>query len=90
MVESRSEATQMAELTQVEYVCIKIDESKVAEIVPCPSGFTLNKEEREIGHVINELAKDGWRLLPGQGAITPASSGCHHTCFLIMVREKSV
>jgi hypothetical protein len=80
----------MAEFTQVKYLCIKIDESDVVEIVPCPPGFTLNKEEKQIGHVINVLAKDGWRLLPGQGTITPGDSGWHHLCFLIMVREKSV
>lgn len=78
----------MTDATHVEYICIKIDESVVAEIVPCPPGFTLDKEEKQIGQVINVLAKDGWRLLPGQGTLTPGNSGWHHVCFLLMVRER--
>jgi hypothetical protein len=80
----------MADFTQVEYVCIKIQESDVVEVVPCPPGFTLTKEEKQIGHVINVLAKDGWRLLSGQGTITPGNLGFHHACFVIIVREKGV
>jgi len=90
VVKSNNEALQVAESTQVEYVCLKIEKFNVVEIVPCPPGLVLTKEENQIGHVINVLAKDGWRLLPGQGTVTPGNFGFHQGCFLIMLREKQV